>query len=196
VRTLDGQGLTASLAARAAMALQGRAGPLLVEDLRNAVMRLAPLVGRIPAALELLLMTSVLHPSRSAVDALYGAVAEVRKGRGKEPEPREIGEAVLLLARAGLVQPEDDRRVSVHPLVQEVVRGMAGSPKDLELARESIAAGLCREAEHAMEGDEGVDVPSAGLHQLRFVEAGLAGAAKERVTATRTKLERALGIAA
>lgn len=196
VRVLDGQALTASLAARAAMAWQGKAGPLLVEDLRGAVMRLVPLLDRLPVTLELLLMTSVMHPSRICVDALFGAVAEVRKGRGKAPEPREVGEAVLLLARAGLVQPDDERRISVHPLVQEVVRGMAQSEQDLELARGAVAAGLCQEAEHAMEGDEGVDVAAAGLHQLRSLEGALAGEAKERVTAVRTKLERELGIAA
>jgi hypothetical protein len=197
VRCLDGQGLTASVGARAAMALQGRAGPLLFEDLRSAITHLVPLISRAPVALELLLMTSVLHPSRICVDALFGAVAEVRKGRGAAPEPREVGEAVLMLARAGLAQPDDERRISVHPLVQEVVRGMAQSAADLDLARTSVAAGLCQEAEHAMEGEDGVDVAAAGLHQLRFVEGALAaGEAKEKVASVRAKLERSLGIAA
>jgi hypothetical protein len=196
VRILDGQGLTASLAARAAMAWQGRIGPLLVEDVRGAVMRLVPLLGRNATTLELMLFLSVLHPSRVSVDGLFASVAEVRKGRGREPTAEEIGRAVLLLAQAGIVQPDDDRRVSVHPLVQEVVRGMAQSPQDLEVARNAAADGFCREAEHEMREEGGVDVRAAGLHQLRHLEGAVSGAPRERVAAVRANLEKALGIAA
>lgn len=196
VRTLDGLGLTASISARTALALQGRAGPLLVEDLRNAAMRIVPLIAQSPAVLELLLIASVMHPSRMAVDALFGAITAVRKDRGADPTPEEIGQAVLTLARAGLVEPQDDRRVSMHPLVQEIVRSMAKGEEDLQVAREAAATGLVEEAEASMEGDEGVEIASCGLHQLRHVEPTLAGAARDRVRAVREKLEAALGAVA
>lgn len=196
VRVLDGQGLTASLSARAAMAWQGRAGPLLIEDARAAVMRLVPLLGQQSATLELLLMASVMHPSRICVDALFTAVGEVRKGRGRDPTPEEISQSVLLLARAGLVQPDDDRRVSIHPIVQEAVRGMAQSERDLEVARTSVAEALAVEAEGAMDGGDGVDLLAAGLHQLRHLEPALSGPPKERVAAARAAVEKSLGIAA
>lgn len=196
VRTLDGLGLTASISARTAMALQGRAGPLLVEDLKNAALRIVPLVAQNSACLELLLIASVMHPSRMAVDALFSAIGAVRKGRGADPTPEEIGQAVLTLARAGLLDPQDDRRVSMHPLVQELVRGMAKGEEDLKVARESAAEGLCEEAEAAMEGDEGVEIATCGLHQLRHLEPQLEGAIRDRVHAVRGKLEAALGAVA
>lgn len=193
VRALGGLGLTASLAARAAMALQGRAGPLLIDDVRNGAMRIVPLIAGTAACLEILLITSVMHPNRIPVDAIFGAVTAVRRGRGAEPKPEEIGQSVLLLARAGLVDPQDDRRVSMHPLVQEVVREMAKTPEDLRVAREAAAAGMCEEAEASI-GDDGVDVTLCGLHQLRFLEPLLEGEPQADVREVREKLERALGV--
>ncbi|MCE9636630.1 MAG: ATP-binding protein [Planctomycetes bacterium] len=199
VRSIDGLGITTSIAARTAMALQGRAGPLLIEDLPSATMRLIPLVAQNSTCLELLLLASVMHPSRIAVDALFGGVTAVRRGRGEEPKPEEIGNAILILARAGLVDPQDDRRISMHPMIQDLVRQMAKGEEDLLVARESAAWGLCQEAEAAMEaadGVEGVELITCGLHQLRHVEAQLAGEAKAAVADVRGRLEKALAITA
>ena len=195
VRATDGLAITTSIAARTAMALQGRAGPLLIEDLQNAAVRLVPLVAQNPTCLELLLVASVMHPSRIAVDALFGAVTAVRKGRGKPPTPEEIGQSVLVLARAGLLDPMDDRRVTMHPLVQEVVRGMAKSEEDLRVAREAAAEGLLEEIDNAISPD-GVEVATCGLHQARFLEPSLTGDVKARLASAREKLEKALGIVA
>jgi hypothetical protein len=195
VRSIDGLGLTASLAARTAMALQGRAGPLLIENAESAAMRLVPLVAQNATCLELLLLASVMHPSRIAVDALFSAVAEVRRERGKPPTPEEIGQSVLVLARTGLLDPVDDRRVNMHPLVQEIVRSMAKSDEDLRVARESVAGGLVEEAAHAVT-PEGVHVATCGLHQLRHMEPQLSGELQMRVKSAREKLESALGIVA
>lgn len=194
VRTADGLGLTASLSARAAMILAGRAGPLLVQDVRNAALRLVPLVAGTAACLELLLLSSVLHPSRISVDSLFAGVAAVRHGRGPAPSGQEIGQSITVLARAGLLDPVDDRRLSMHPLVQEQVRSMAKSEEDLSVARQAAAAGLCEEAEASIT-ESGVEIALCGLHQLRFLEPQLAGAPRDAVAAARGKLEKALGIA-
>jgi hypothetical protein len=195
VRVLDGLGITSSLGARVALAWQGKHGPVMLEDTFAAVQRFVPLLANRPATLEILLMASVMHPSHIAVDALFSAVAEVRKGRGGEPNPQEIGEAVLMLAQAGLVSPDDDRRISVHPLVQQVVQRMAQSDADLEAARRCVAEALAFEAEHSIE-PEGVRIAVCGLHQLRHIEGQIEGEALEKVRAARAKLEQALAIAA
>jgi DNA polymerase III delta prime subunit len=196
VRSIDGLGITASIAARTAMALQGRAGPLLIEDLANAAMRLVPLVAQNSTCLEILLLASVMHPSRIAVDSIFGAVNAVRSGRGAPPKPEEIGQSILVLARAGLLDPLDDRRVSMHPLIQAVVRSMAKGDEDLRVARESAATGLCEEAAASLDGDEGVDLLSCGLHQLRHLEPQLTGGSQELVRAARERIEKALAITA
>ena len=47
-----------------------------------------------------------------------------------------------------------------------------------------------------MEGDEGVEIATCGLHQLRHLEPQLEGAIRDRVHAVRVKLEAALGAVA
>jgi hypothetical protein len=150
VRVLDGLAITMSVGARAALAWQGKQGPIMLDDTEAAVQRLVPLLAKRTAVLEVMLMTSVMHPSRQAVDAIFTAVLEVRRERGGGPKPQEIGEAVMVLAQAGLVQPEDERRISVHPLVQQAVRDMAQSDQDLAVARQCVAAGLVSEARDAL----------------------------------------------
>ncbi len=194
VRVLDGLGITSSLGARVSLAWQGKHGPVMLEDTFAAVQRFVPLLANRPATLEILLMASVMHPSHIAVDALFSAVGEVRKGRGGEPNPQEIGEAVLMLAQAGLVSPDDDRRISVHPLVQQVVQRMAQSEADLAAARHCVATALAFEAEHAIE-PEGVRIAVCGLHQLRHIESQVDGELQAKVKAARAKLEQALAIA-
>jgi len=194
VRSTDGLGISASLSARVALALGGQAGPLLIQDVDNAVARLVPLIARSPACLEILLLASVVHPSRIAVDAILSAMTAVRRDRGPAPSPEEVGQAVLVLARAGLVDPLDDRRVAIHPLVQTVVRGMAKSEEDLKVAREAMGEGFAAEAEHSTT-PEGIHVATCGLHQLRFLEPALTGEAQDKVRDARKKLETALGVA-
>ena len=195
VRVLDGLGLTAGLAARAALAMQAKGGPVQFADARAVTMRLVPFVAQVPAALELMLVCAVAHPVRIPVDALCGALAHVRKGRGREPTADEVGNGILWLARAGMVQPDDDRRVSMHPMIQEIVRGMAQSPEDLAVATEAFATGLCDDAEEAVT-EEGVDFRRAAIHQLRAVRGRATGAAQERVGTVLAKIEGALGATA
>ena len=66
--------------------------------------------------------------------------------------------------------------------------------EDLRVACEAAASGLCDEAEAAMEGDEGVELATCGLHQLRHIEPQVTGAVHDRVKIVREKLERALGV--
>ena len=143
VRTLDGLALTASLAARAAVAYDGQAGPISVDDPTSAVMRLMPLVAQNPASVEALLLCSMAHSSLLSVDAIMGAVAKLREGRGKAPEPSEMGEAILRLVRLGLLSLDEESRVSMHPVVQTVVRAMAKTDEDRRVTREALANGLC-----------------------------------------------------
>ena len=195
VRVQDGLGLTTSIAARASLAWQGKHGPMLVESASGALQRFVPLLASRPATLELLLMASVLRSARIPVDVLFSAVSAVRAGRGETPKPEEIGQAILMLAQAGLVQPDDDRRISVHPLVQATVRAMAQSETDLEVARECAVTGLVAQADESVH-DDGVDLAVCGLHQIRGLEADVSGESKDKVTAARTKIERALGLIA
>lgn len=195
VRSLDGLGLTASLAARAAVAYDGHQGPISVPDCRLAVMRLMPLVARNAMALELMLLCSVAHPVRIPVDALFESVTHLRAGRGEPPKPEDVGTGIMWLARLGLVNPDDETRISMHPAVQEVARGMAATPADLEMAASALAHGLQAEAESAV-GDDGVEIRRAALHQLRHVLPRLRGDAHDVVAATLAKVEAALGIGA
>ena len=169
VRTVDGLALTASLAARVAVAFHPKGGPMSMQDLRSTVMRLVPLVANPqPIGLELLLVCSVAHPRLISVDALYGAIVALRRGRDKTVDANDLGQGVLHLVRLGLLELEEESRVSMHPLLQEIVRGMAQSESDLEVARTALAGGLIEDAQ-AAGTDEGVDVRRAGLHQLRHL---------------------------
>jgi hypothetical protein len=194
VRTLDGLAITATLAARAALAYQGKEGPISIEDTNAAMQRIVRLVARHPTALELLLLASVGHPVALPVQSLVGALAHVRKGRGKEATPDEANSGVMWLAHAGIVEPLDDRHFSMHPLLQKVVHGMTASPKDLEVAREALSVGLLEEAEASIT-DDGVDLPRASLHQLRFLATTTEGDIRARLAAMIARLESALGVA-
>jgi hypothetical protein len=136
------------------------------------------------------------HRSLLGVDAIMGAVARLREGRGKVPEPSEMGEAILRLVRLGLLSLDEESRISMHPVVQEVVRGMAKTDQDRRVTREALAAGLCDEADRALGGDddEGVDLRRAALHQLRPLAAHCKGAVGERLVATIARVEGALGL--
>jgi hypothetical protein len=84
----------------------------------------------------------------------------------------------------------------MHPLIQAIVRSMAKGEEDLTVARQAAAAGIVEEAEHAIEGDEGVDLFTCGLHQLRHVEGTVDGEPRDRVRAAREKVEKALALTA
>ncbi|MCG3135972.1 MAG: hypothetical protein HMLKMBBP_03752 [Planctomycetes bacterium] len=198
VRVLDGLAVTTSIAARAAMAWQGKHGPMLIEDTLAAIQRFVPILAQSPITLEMLLVASVLHPSRIPVDTLYSAVESVRKGRGESPKPEEVGNGVLMLAKAGLLDPCDDRRVNIHPIVQESVRRMVQSDQDLVIARQAATEGLVAEAEGAVGEDGLVDLTTCGLHQIRHLAAddALGDDARAKLADARAKLEKALGIAA
>jgi hypothetical protein len=193
VRTLDGLAVTASLAARVALAFQGKEGPLSFDDTRAAMQRIVRLVARNAASLELLILASVGHPVGMPVDVLYGALAHVRAGRGAAPTPEEAGQGVMWLAHAGIVEPMDERRFSMHPLLQEIVRGMTQTPADIEVARTALVAGAVAEAEASISAD-GVDVPRAALHQLRFLASTATGDAKTKAQAAVDSLHAALGV--
>ncbi len=193
VRTLDGLAVTATLAARAALAYQGKEGPISVDDTNAAMQRIVRLVARHPTALELLLLASVAHPVGLPVKALVLALANVRKGRSKEATQEESGSGVMWLAHAGIIEPLDEQHFSMHPMLQKVVHGMTASPKDLEVARDALAEGLLQEAEASVT-DAGVDLPRASLHQLRFLATTTEGDTKARLVAMIAKLEAALGV--
>jgi hypothetical protein len=193
VRTLDGLAITATLGARAALAYAGREGPLSIDDTKNAIVRLVRLVGRHPTALELLLLMAVAHPVSLPVDALFAALVAVRKGRGKEPTPDETGQGVMWLAHAAIIEPMDEQHFSMHPAIQAAVQGMTASPADLEVARAALAAGLISEAEASI-GEDGVDLPRSGLHQIRFLATQTTGETKAKLEATLAKLHAALGV--
>ena len=194
VRVCDGLAITASLAARVSVAYHPDGPPRSMKDLSAAVMQIVPLVAQHPTALELLLVCGVAHPTLISADALYGAITYLRKQRNLEVKDQEVGTGVLHLVRLGLLSLDEESRVSMHPLLQEVVRGMARDEADLRVARDGLAAGLIEEAEAAI-GDEGVDVRRAGLHQIRHLRDATEGATHERLAATATRLEEALGLA-
>jgi len=193
VRTLDGLALTASLAARAALAFQGRDGPLSIDDARAAMQRVVRLVARNPASLEMLLLASVAHPVGLPVDALYLALAQVRAGRGAAPTAEEAGQAVMWLAHSGILEPMDERHFSMHPILQEIVHGMTQTPADLDVARAALVHGLAQEADASI-SDAGVDLPRAGLHHLRFLAKTSSGETRTKAENAVAKLHSALGV--
>ena len=174
VRVTDGLAVTASLAARVSVAYHPDGPPRSVKDLSAAVMQVVPLVGQHPTALELLLVCGVAHSTLLSADALFGAIEHLRKQRSIEMKEEEVGTGVLHLVRLGLLSLDEESRVSMHPLLQAVVRGMARDEADLRIAREALAAGLMAEAEAAIHED-GVDVRRVGLHQLRHVRDAVDG---------------------
>jgi hypothetical protein len=192
VRSMDGLALTASLAARAALAFQGKEGPLTFEDTNAAMQRVIRLVARNAIALELLLLLSVAHPARVPVDALFGGLAFVRRGRGPEPNPDETGQGVMWLVHAGVVEPLDEQHFSIHPMLQHLVHGMTRTPADLELAREALVEGLVLEANSSLT-EAGVDLPRASLHQLRFLAKTAPEAARAKAADAAARVERAVG---
>ncbi len=200
VRVEDGLGLTAGLAARAAIAYEGQAGPLKIEDSSQSVMRLIPLIAQNPLALELMLIAAVAHPVRLPIDALFRAVVSLREGRGPEPSPDDVGNGVVWLARLGILSPEDEQRVQIHPSIQEIARGMTQSEADLLVARTALAAGLLGELDDALKEAEedpegGVDLRRAPLHQLRALAADTTDELQERLQAGCSRLEAAIGLA-
>jgi hypothetical protein len=195
VRTVDGLALTASLAARAALAYQGREGPMSIDNVAAALQRMVRLVARHPTALELLLLSSVAHPVCMPVDSLIRALTVVRQGRGSPATREDMGSGVMWLAHAGILEPLDERHFSMHPMLQEVVHGMTASPQDLVLARAAVAEGLLAEAEAAM-GPDGVDLRRAAIHQLHHLASNTEGDLKARLAARIVALEAALGVGA
>jgi hypothetical protein len=194
VRSLDGLAVTATLAARAAVAYEHQnVGPISIPDHRAAVMSLMPLMQQHPISLEVLMLCGVAHPLRISVDALYGAVTQLHTKQDEPIEPKHVGQGVLWLAQLGIVMPDDQHRVSMHPLVQETVRSMASTDRDLSVARQALAFGLIHEAEEAV-GDDGVDIHRAALHQLRHVLEHLEGEAADRTRAVLERVERAAGL--
>ncbi len=195
VRACDGLAMTASLAARAAVAYYPNGAARSVSDLRDAVVGLIPLFQKShPICLEILLIGSVAHPTLIAVDALYGAVHSLRSSRGGELKADELSNGVLHLVRLGLVELDEESRISMHPLVQDVFRGMAQSDADLEVARTALAHGLVAEVDEAMHED-GVDVARAGLHQVRHLLPDAPDAVRGDLATALSKLETALGVA-
>ena len=195
VRSTDGLAVTASLAARVSVFHHPQGPARNVASVQDAVMQIVPMAAQHPAALELLLVCGVAHPTLITADALYGALVHLRRQRGIELKDDDVGNGVLHLVRLGLLTLEEESRVSMHPLLQEVVRGMARSEADLEVAREGLAAGLIEEADAAI-GDDGVDVRRAGLHQLRHLRDATEGALRERLDAAVQRVEAALGMSA
>jgi hypothetical protein len=101
----------------------------------------------------------------------------------------------MWLAHAGIVEPLDEQRFSMHPILQQVVQGMTASPNDLAVARDALSVGLASEAEASI-GPDGVDLPRAALHQLRFLARTSDGETKARADAAVAKVEAALGAGA
>ena len=195
VRVQDGMAITASLAARVSVAYHPDGPPRSVKSLTAAVMQIVPLVAQHPTALELVLVCGIAHPTLLSADALYGAIAHLRKRRDLDLKDEDVGTGVLHLVRLGLLNLDEESRVSMHPLLQDVVRGMARDEADLRVAREGLAAGLIEEAHEAM-SDDGVDVRRSGLHQLRHLRGEVdEGPVRARLDETIGKLEEALGVA-
>ncbi len=196
VRSCDGLAITASLAARVAVARHPDPTGCSVPDLRAALMQLLPLVSRGPGntAVELMLLAGVAHPTLITTDALHGALAQLRGARGIALADEDVGHGVLHLVRLGLLTLDEESRVSIHPLVQEAVRGIVRGEEDLRVAQRGLAAGLVAAAEQAL-GDDGVDVRLVGLHQLRHLHATAEPVVQEQLAPTIAKVEAALGIA-
>lgn len=193
VRVKDGLAITASLSARVAVAHHPDGPPRSIDDLSAALMQIVPLVAQHPTALELLLVCGVAHPTLITADALYGAITNLRSRRGMELDGNDVGTGVLHLVRLGMLSLDEESRVSMHPLLQEAVRGMARTEADLEVAREGLAEGLIDEATDAIT-DESIDVRHVGLHQLRYLRDTTTGELHERLAATVTQVETKLGI--
>lgn len=194
VRTNDGLAITATISARAALAYQGREGPMWIENVGAAMNRMVRLVSRNPIALEILILSSVAHPVCLPIDSLMAGLVAVRQGRGEPPKDEEAAQGVMWLAHAGILEPLDERHFSMHPLVQNVVHGMTRTPADLQVARAALTAGLVAEADASI-GPDGVDVRRAALHQLRHMARTAEGDAKTQAAAAAAKVETALGIA-
>jgi hypothetical protein len=194
VRTGDGLAVTATISARAALAYQGREGPMWIDGIGAAMNRMVRLVARNPIALELLILSSVAHPVCLPIDSLMAGLVAVRQGRGEQPKQEEAAQGVMWLAHAGILEPLDESHFSMHPLVQQVVHGMTRTPADLDVARAALTAGLVSEAEASI-GADGVDVRRAALHQLRHLALTAQGDAKTQAGAAAAKVEAALGIA-
>jgi len=194
VRSRDGLAITASLAARAAVAFDGKQGPVASDNTTASVMRLIPMVAQNPVALELLLVCAFAHPVRIPVDVLFCSVGALRDGRGETPEPEAVGNGVLWLARLGLVMPDDEHRVSMHPMVQEIARGMAQTDADRNIALNALALGLVEEATASLNGGDGVDLQRAALHQLRNVVPELSGDAHTVASKVLADVEAALSV--
>ncbi len=193
VRVTDGLAITASLAARVAVAHHPDGPARSLADLPAALMQIVPLVAQHPAALELLLVCGVAHPTLITADALYGAIGNLRARRGLEFDGEDVGNGVLHLVRLGLLSLDEESRVSMHPLLQEAVRAMASTDADLRIAREGLAQGLMDEAAEALT-DEGVDIHRAGLHQLRYLRDTSEGDTQTKLAAAIAEVETALGI--
>jgi hypothetical protein len=193
VRVKDGLAITASLAARVCVAHHPNGPPRSIDNIKAALMQIVPLVAQHATALELLLVCGVAHPTLITADALYGAIANLRARRGMELEGNDVGTGVLHLVRLGLLTLDEESRVSMHPLLQEAVRGMARAEEDLAVAREGLAEGLIVEATEAM-SDDGVDVRRVGLHQLRHLRDSATGELQARLAATVEQVEGRLGI--
>ncbi len=195
VRATDGLAITASLAARVSVAHHPDGPPRSMRDLSAAMMQIVPLVAQHPTALELLLVCGVAYPTLVSADALYGAITYLREQRRVELSDEDIGTGVLHLVRLGLLSLDEERRVSMHPLLQTIVCGMARDAADLRAAREGLAAGLIEEAGEALTAD-GVDVRRAGLHQLRHLRDTAEGPLRERLASVIGEVEGALGMPA
>lgn len=193
VRSTDGLAITASLAARLAVRHEGRQGPIDVARLEAGVMAMVPWIQRNGLALEALLMCSVAHPVRIPMDALFDALTALRSAHGEPPKPEEVVQAMQELIGHGMISVDDPSRVSMHPLLQGVVRGFLKGEADLRLARETLAKGLVSQAREAIH-EEGLDVLRAGLHQLRFLQPSLQGAAAAEVSETLAACEAAAGL--
>lgn len=191
VRTLDGLAVTASLAARVALATQDKEGPHSFADVRAAVQSIARFVMRNQVAQQLLVLSAVAHPVGLPVDVLYAALASV--SGDKPPSAADVGQGVMWLAHAGLVDPMDERRFSMHPMLQGVVQELVQPPAVLDLARAALATGLVSEAQASI-SDAGVDLPRCALHQLRFIAATTTGDAQANAKETLAKVHAALGV--
>lgn len=194
VRSLDGLGVTAGLAGRAAAAYDGGMGALSFKDTFEALNRMVPLIAQNGLSIELLLVASVVHPIRIPMDGLFHAVAALRAGGGGEiPTGQQIGNAVLPLVRLGVLVPEDDRRVSMHPMVQAAAQQMTQREEDLAVARNAALRGFLSQAEESLT-DEGVDLSRSVVQHLRHLRASLEGEPLEACDAMLARLNAALGI--
>lgn len=174
VRSTDGLALTASLAARLAVIHDGKQGPIDVPNLQAAVNGFIPFIHQNPLALEGMLIASVAHPVRIPMDGLFRALVRLRATQDIEVKPEQVIEAMHQLIARGMLSVDDPQRVSMHPLIQEIVRGMVSSERDLQYARQMLATGLIDELQEAI-SEKGLDILRASLHQLRFLLPHLEG---------------------